>query len=710
MITAVLIFTSLASLFLAVLVSFQGLQRLSHFLFVCISVCFAVWHAGVLIFITTGSTETALLAAKVFYVAAGLFPPLLLAFVLIYPWTRRIVSRPVLVLLGVTGIAMASAVVFVPNFLIQSIVINDGTKVVEIDRSSYLLYGAYFVVLFTIAMAIAFKKYHTGKGEVRIKAGLYASGILLNSIPGFWANLYLPYFGNYDYIWVGPAASVIFLFLVLYGMTRHGMFSIKATAVRSTAYIFTLLSLVVIYYVIAYSLTQLLHAGDSVVTATPLNMVTALLLAVLFQPVRRFFDKITNQVFYRDSYATDIFYTEFNKVLSTTDDLSLLLRRAARYIGDNFKSDVASFFAYNDGRRIMIGFPGAINLPMADAHQLDAYALTHDGVIAVDTIDDGPLRRMLVSHRVALALPLRYEQLVIGYLLLGRHKGGGYAARDLKTLETVSDELAIAVHNALSVNALKELNNSLEQRVTSATKELRASNAQLQKLDEAKDEFISMASHQLRTPLTSIKGYISMLIEGDAGQVSAEQKELLGQVFMSSERMVRLISDFLNVSRLQTGKFVIERHPVDLALLVQRELDGLESSAVAHNLTFTYTAPKNLPMLALDENKIQQVVMNFSDNAIYYSRDGGVIAVHLKKVGRFVEFTVKDKGIGVPAAEQENLFGKFFRATNARRARPDGTGVGLFLAKKVIEDHGGEILFESKEGKGSTFGFRLPIA
>jgi len=271
--------------------------------------------------------------------------------------------------------------------------------------------------------------------------------------------------------------------------------------------------------------------------------------------------------------------------------------------------------------------------------------------------------------------------------------------------------LGIAIQNALSLQEVRDLNAHLEQRIDAATKELRASNAQLQRLDEAKDEFISMASHQLRTPLTSIKGYLSMLIEGDMGTISKEQKQVLNEAFMSSERMVRLIADFLNVSRLQTGKFVIEKHPVDLALLVQHEVNSLKPNAAAREQKFIYRAPKNIPLMELDESKIQQVVMNFADNAIYYSKDAGTITISLKKTKNgYVEFTVKDQGIGVPEKERTQLFNKFFRATNARRARPDGTGVGLFLAKKVIDEHGGEIIFESKEGKGSTFGFRLPLS
>ena len=200
-----------------------------------------------------------------------------------------------------------------------------------------------------------------------------------------------------------------------------------------------------------------------------------------------------------------------------------------------------------------------------------------------------------------------------------------------------------------------------------------------------------------------------MIIEGDVGKVSPDQKHLLQEAFISSERMVRLIGDFLNVSRLQTGKFVVEKQPVDLAKLVGREIESLEPNASARGLKFTYKQPKNFPKLMLDENKIQQVVMNFADNAIYYSKEKTTIKISLAVVKDRVEFTVKDTGIGVPVAEQDNLFNKFFRATNARKQRPDGTGVGLFLAKKVIDIHDGKVIFETKENKGSTFGFSLPI-
>lgn len=295
---------------------------------------------------------------------------------------------------------------------------------------------------------------------------------------------------------------------------------------------------------------------------------------------------------------------------------------------------------------------------------------------------------------------------VIGYLALGPKKSGNpYGPQDIKIIEIVANELVIAVQNALRFEEIENFNVTLQGKVDEATKKLRKANEKLREMDETKDDFISMASHQLRTPLTSVKGYLSMVLEGDAGKITHMQREMLGQAFFSSQRMVYLIADLLNVSRLKTGKFVIEPTPVDLAEVVSQELGQLEETAASRSLALKFDKPKNFPVLMLDETKIRQVIMNFVDNAIYYTPSGGHITVHLVDNKDTVELRVEDDGIGVPKSEQAHLFTKFYRAGNARKARPDGTGLGLFMAKKVIVAQGGSTIFESQEGKGSTFGF-----
>jgi signal transduction histidine kinase len=268
---------------------------------------------------------------------------------------------------------------------------------------------------------------------------------------------------------------------------------------------------------------------------------------------------------------------------------------------------------------------------------------------------------------------------------------------DTVVIDRLSDSIGVALDNKL----LFEENQYV-------LRQLRESNNKLRELDEAKDDFISMASHQLRTPLTSVKGYISMIKEGDAGKVTPAQKQMLEQAFFSSQRMVYLIADLLNVSRLRTGKFIIEPSPVDLARVVSEEIDQLIDIAKSRKLTLEYIKPETSEgslELMLDEVKTRQIIMNFIDNAIYYTPSGGQITVKLINKPSTVELRVEDNGMGVPKSEQPHLFTKFYRAGNARKARPDGTGLGLFMAKKVIIAQHGSLIFDSKEGKGSTFGF-----
>jgi signal transduction histidine kinase len=296
---------------------------------------------------------------------------------------------------------------------------------------------------------------------------------------------------------------------------------------------------------------------------------------------------------------------------------------------------------------------------------------------------------------------------LIGFLGLGTRTKGAYNERDVETLAAISTELTVAMQNAVYVQKIQNFNDALKIEVDRATAELRASNQKLKQLDQTKDEFISLTSHQLRTPLTTIKGYISMILDGDVGEVSPQQRKLLEEAFNSSQRMVHLISDFLNISRIQTGKFVIELTDMNLADILDEEIDQLRISATSRKLNLVYDKPSDFPTMPIDEGKIRQVMMNFIDNAIYYSPAGKTITVVLTHTATTVEFKVIDQGIGVPKAEQHKLFAKFSRASNARKQRPDGTGIGLFMAKKVVVALGGAIIFQSEEGKGSTFGFRL---
>jgi len=311
--------------------------------------------------------------------------------------------------------------------------------------------------------------------------------------------------------------------------------------------------------------------------------------------------------------------------------------------------------------------------------------------------DDEQLKAGLSTSSLFIC-PLRATNRFLGVMVAGVPIAEPDISPYLKNLaERLTSTVSIAVENHLLYEELQEL-----------TARLRVQNRKLREIDKTKDEFISMASHQLRTPLTAVKGYLSMLLEGDAGAVKKEQREFLQRSFDGAQKMVYLISDMLNVSRMQTGKFVIENKPTYLPDVVQGEVDQLQEQSKAREIELSFAKPAEFPTINLDETKIRQVVMNFLDNALYYTPKGGKVEAKLESTPETVNYTVTDTGVGVPKTVQHHLFSKFYRADNAKQLRPDGTGLGLYMAKKVVVAQGGAIIFKSAEGKGSTFGFSFP--
>lgn len=612
--------------------------------------------------------------------------------------------KRVVVIIGV----MSAFLSMIPGVIAYGV--ND--LAIQTNRDALAIYGVLLVAFFTAGLVRLFNGIRkTDNAQEKARIIVILSGLLVAIIIGVSCNLILPLLGKYDYVQLGPVGSLALIIASAYAIVRHRLFDIRLAVMRTVAYGATLTTLTAIYYAVAYIVSVTFLAGDHTPAFGIANVTIALLLAFIFQPIKKFFDIITNDIFYREQYNTDEFYTRVSEVLTTTTDLRNLLDRVANEIGATLKAEQAFFFVQYHDHHMVAGTARHTSLPLGDAHRVDEHIRkTNNDVIVADILpEDHPIYRLLISHRVAVMMPLIRGKIILGYLALGDQRSGGYTNRDIKVLRTISDELVIAIQNALSVQEVRDINKNLQQRIESATAELRTSNTQLRHLDKTKDEFLSMASHQLRTPLTSVKGYLSMVLEGDAGKVTNAQKQLLSEAFTSSERMVHLIHDFLNVSRLQTGKFMLEQHPYDLAKLVTEEVKSLQRSAETRNMKLVFTNSVGELVLNIDENKIRQVIMNFIDNALFYSHDDSTITVELTKTNDNVELRVKDNGIGVPKGEQSQLFTKFYRASNARKQRPDGTGVGIFLAKKVITEHGGNVLFESVEGKGSTFGFTLPI-
>lgn len=233
---------------------------------------------------------------------------------------------------------------------------------------------------------------------------------------------------------------------------------------------------------------------------------------------------------------------------------------------------------------------------------------------------------------------------------------------------------------------------------------------QEKEVDRAKNEFVSLASHQLRTPLTSIKWYAEMLLAGDAGKINKNQEEFLNEIHNGNERMVDLVDALLNVSRIELGNFVIESKDSDVVDLVRESLEEVRVLANSKKIEVKEEYDENIPDIKLDPRLIGIVFQNLLSNAIKYSPEKEKIYLRIKLKSKNIIIEVADNGYGIPNNQKNKIFSKLFRADNIKKKDLKGNGLGLYIVKSIIEQSGGKIWFESEEDKGTSFFVEIPLS
>ncbi len=655
-------------------------------------------------FLADNDPANALFWARTTFALAAVMLACMMLFVGNFP--RRIKRRlfePV-----IAGVALlVVSLSYHPNF-IPSVVLKAAKTDVQ-TGALYPLFLVYVVVCISAAAVVVHQSLRRSSGSDKIRVRYLVLGLFLTAGLTSTTNLLLPLvLGNNDLSVLGSYFILVFIGLSTYAIVRHRLFDIRSLVVRSLVFVLVLGALTLMYSLVVFQLGTLLFSQDtSQAVKDAYSVVAAVVLATTFQPLRQFVEHLTEKIFYRHHYHSQVVLGRLSKILTSEIELTHLMRLSIAELCRSLNIQFGQIVVLHHDRVFRVEHYGIVPERLMVLPQLKRL---DKSLLVADELPEGERRAIMEHHGIRVSALLRTHNEVTGYLLAGDKLSGDiYSAQDLDVISIAAKELAVAVQNAKAYAEIEAFNITLQQRVEHATNRLRVANRHLKELDSAKDEFISMASHQLRTPLTTIKGYLSMMLEGDAGKLTKDQKQFVDYAFGASERMVNLISDLLNVSRLSAGRFLIQTKPTDIIAMASDEVRQLQSHATAKNIELRLEAPTtSLPLVELDENKTRQVVMNFIDNAIYYTQAGSVI-VQLKRVGDNIRLEVRDSGIGVPDEAKKKLFSKFYRAENAQGVRPDGTGLGLYLAKRVVEDQGGTIIFSSTEGKGSTFGFELPI-
>lgn len=327
----------------------------------------------------------------------------------------------------------------------------------------------------------------------------------------------------------------------------------------------------------------------------------------------------------------------------------------------------------------------------------------------------GFLAYLIVSYKTFDIKLIATQVLVIALTIL---IGSQYLFPQ-STLDLIIISITIAAFIVGGYFLVKSVKNQVRQKeeieklavnLEKSNEELGSANGKLKELDQLKSQFVSLASHQIRAPLTAIKGYASMILEGDYGEMSAQIKNAINIIFQSTENLVKIVGDFLDISRIEQGRMVYDMKDFDLKELAENLIKELKPNIEAKGLSIDLNIePRKKYDINADPNKIKQVIGNLIDNSIKYTPKGSItVSVHKQADKIFID--ISDTGVGIPAEEIPKLFEKFTRAKGANDINVLGTGLGLYVAKEMVTHHEGKIWVESPgKNMGSTFHIELPV-
>jgi len=296
-----------------------------------------------------------------------------------------------------------------------------------------------------------------------------------------------------------------------------------------------------------------------------------------------------------------------------------------------------------------------------------------------------------LGYQSLLAVPLLLEQKIMGTLTIYRRQTGSFAPEVVNLLQTFATQSALAIQNARLFREIEE-----------KSREIEAANRH-------KSEFLANMSHELRTPLNAIIGFSEVLGERLFGELNEKQAEYTDDILTSGRHLLSLINEILDLSKVEAGRMELEMAAFDLPLAIDNARTFVRERATKHGITLDVSVDERLGDFVGDERKIKQILLNLLSNAVKFTPEGGRIGINARQVDSAVEISVSDTGVGIAPEDQPKIFEEFRQVGSDYTHKVEGTGLGLTLAKKFVELHGGKIWVESEVGKGSKFTFTLPI-
>lgn len=608
------------------------------------------------------------------------------------------------------------------NLTLNSVTVNNGELSI-IPGIGILSMLAMHIGSIISGCYVLVKKYKSASGILKLQLQYISGGFITSLLLTIIATAVLGVLFNITIlIPISPLFILIGLVIVAYAIIRHRLLDIRFIIVRSVAFLLLMLFIALGYIAILFDIAFFLNRDrPSLETLQELILpaLLALFFAVTFQPLRRVFEKLTDKVFYRDRYDSNDLLWSMSRIMASTLHLSDMTKQILSKLLETMRINYGSIVLVRDKSIFRVDSDGDVkNHPFknTDIYTLiyDSYHSTRHGehIFIFEELPEAKVKRLMREQDLTIVIPLTVRKELIGGLLLGQKSSGEiYSSEDVDVLKILAPEIAVAVKNALSYEEIRKFNITLEEEIERATGRLRAANRRLKELDQLKDEFVSIASHELRTPMTAIKSYLWMALNQPNQKIKEPLKKYLDISYNSTERLIRLVNDMLTVSRIERNKIELRKEPTDMTMVVQLVYDELKITADEKQIEFTFDHPKAKLLVLGDKEKLREVIQNLVGNALKFTPEKGVIRLVAKTQKNTIQIAVSDTASGIPKDSIGKLFQKFSKIeySYSKHSSQPGTGLGLYISKQIVSLHNGDIEVQSEVGAGSTFTVILPL-
>ncbi len=700
---------------LGLVIALRNFQRITNKLLFSLCLSLSFWIFSVYMADFSPEIDKILIWTKLSIVGPIFAFPILVWFSYVFPEEERSLKLEKIALLFFPAILL---LLLVPtSWNVENVWVTEwGT-----DFSPGHLYWIFSLYSFTyigLSSYFFFKKYKKSSGLNRFQIKYFFLGAFISALLGLFLNVILPIFEYGRGSVFGPSSSLFLVLFTSYSISRHRLMDIKLAAGKVLVYLFSFIVISLISYFIFLTLRLTSFSLGVKIILVSLSA------ASLFNPVLYFFESINSKYFYYSFYSSQKTLNEMSKKLTEILEINQLTDLITSKLVSTLRLDRAVILLRDEktGKFDIarnIGFKEENGICLVEEDNfLVRWFLKNRKTLVYEELSSilkqttekkekakaQRLKENMVRIEAALCMPLFFQDKITGMVVLGEKiSGDPYTRQDIDLLNNLSYQFSVSLENAKLYSEVQDFSKTLEQKVEDQTEKLKHINEELVRSDRGKSEFINMASHQLRTPLTSLKGYVSLLKDGDYGSVSDEAKEKLEVLFNSTERLIGLVNNLLNISRIDLGKLEPKFEKRDIVDLIKSSFMEMKIKGEEKNLSMHLEVPDYPIFLNFDHSQINAVFSELIDNSTKYTPEGSV-TVGVKEEEDKVLIYVSDTGAGLKKEEAGKIFSRFTRGEAGITHFTEGTGLGLHIIKRYLDLHNGKIWAESEgRGRGTTF-------